>query len=165
MGKKKRNRSTTTPTTPEPEKINLRTAPPVVRMRGQITIMSDKLAPIAEKLADWSTKSPDNELLTEVGEQLATTVSNIETVISVLTKLEKSGFLPPRKSYTLSTDEGDVVSVLEDYRVKYVDIVPADDQVGLTVVKKYPGKGGGLVVQTKKGVKMKVATSHILKTS
>lgn len=69
----------------------------------------------------------------------------------------------PRKSKPVVADvvEGDSVAVLEEHRDSYSDILAADKQVALKVVKKYPGRGGGLLVAASSGTKLKVAASHV----
>jgi hypothetical protein len=88
-----------------------------------------------------------------------------EKLIEHLGALDASGFSPPRKCYTASTTEGDTIQVLEAHRNFYSDFMDPAKMVDLHVVKKQPGKGGGLVVEAADGSRMRVAIAHVVKTS
>jgi len=59
--------------------------------------------------------------------------------------------------------EGDTVRVLEAHQPKYADLVEASSLGSLVVRKKIPGKGGGLIVETVKKNRLKVAQCHVEK--
>ena len=69
----------------------------------------------------------------------------------------------PRAPAQESPEEGDKVTVLEIHRPKYTDLVEVALLSSLVVIKKVPGTGGGLIVQTEKGNRLKVAQSHAVK--
>lgn len=144
------------------EKVNLRTAAPAVRVRGQIDNATAKLDQILGKLKGW-VETAANDVLSEVTDRLGSIVGELHGLDETLASLVASGWTPPRKSYTASTDEGDSVSVLDEHREGYADILAPAKQVELEVVKKYPGRGGGLVVQAKDGTRLKVSTSHVVR--
>jgi hypothetical protein len=145
---------------PEPEHLNLRTAPPVKRVMGKISAALASLTRDHEKLEGWG---ETNVLAKEAAEQLAAILNEFPALTEQLNTLDASGFSPPRLSYTASVAEGDRVSVLEEHRHLYDDIMPAELMLDLLVLKKQPGKGGGLVVENSKGSRMRVAVSHTVK--
>jgi hypothetical protein len=145
---------------PEPEHLNLRTAPPVKRVMGKILAALASLTKDHEKLEGWG---ENNVLAKEAAEHLAGILNEFPSLSERLTVLDDSGFSPPRLSYTASIVEGDRLSVLEENRHLYDEIMPADLMRDLLVLKKQPGKGGGLVVENSKGVRMRVAVSHTAK--
>lgn len=59
--------------------------------------------------------------------------------------------------------EGDTVSVVEAHRQKYADLVDVSFLALLVVLKKVSGAGGGLIVKTEKGHRLKVAQCHVVK--
>lgn len=173
MGKRKTSRgsrksATKTEKTEKPETSteistapgDLRTAPPVVRMRVFVDRMCDDMAKVCAKLETWAEQ---NEIVVDAKAAAAELMNSFPALDDALEELDKKGFSPPRTTYTASTEEGDTVSVLDKYREKYDDIMSPTDMAKLTVVKKHPGKGGGLIVENSKGARMKVATSHVVK--
>ena len=145
---------------PESERLNLRTAPPVRRVMGKIAVAVASLLKDHEKLVVWG---ENNELAKEAAKQLTAILNKFPALTDTLTALDESGFSPPRLSYTASAAEGDCVSVLEKHRYLYEEIMPHDEMVSMIVVKKHPGKGGGLVVVSTAGNRMKVAMAHVVK--
>jgi hypothetical protein len=144
----------------ESERLNLRMAAPVKRVMGKITVAVDSLARDYVKLESWGEK---NELAKVAAKKLSSILNTFPALNEVLEQLDASGFSPPRLSYTSSVVEGDRVSVLETHRHLYDDVMSADLMLNLGVVKKHPGKGGGLVVENSNGNRMKVAISHVVK--
>ena len=173
MGKKKSTKKTATekpetaPTTTE--NVNLRSAPPVERLIGQLAIVQETLEKRRETLEAWAEPQVEgaevNELAKDALDALNTVVDGFPLVKTALDKLLASGYSPPRKSYTAGTEEGDRVAILEGDRVRYEDIMEVDLMLDLEVIKKIPGKGGGLIVAASDGARMKVATSHVVKLS
>lgn len=139
---------------------DLRTAPPVVRMRAFVHRLHDDLNKVCLKLAGWSEQ---NDAATDASAAASDLANEFPALEDALEELEAKGFSPPRTTYTASTEEGDTVSVLDKYRDKYEDIMSPNDMGHLTVLKKHPGKGGGLIVVNSDGDRMKVATSHVVK--
>ena len=72
-------------------------------------------------------------------------------------------FSSPRAPAQESLEEGDTVRVLEIHLAKYTDLVDVTLLSSLVVHKKIPGIGGGLIVKTTKGNRLKVAQSHVVK--
>lgn len=144
------------------EKVNLRTAAPAVRIRGQVANAAEKLDQVLAKMKGWAGNSSSDEL-NQGTEQLDGVMAGLRVLDKTLGALVESGWTPPRKSYTASTAEGDTVSVLDEYRDRYSDILPPAKQVELKVVKKYPGRGGGLVAESKDGTRLMVSTSHVVR--
>lgn len=139
---------------------DLRKVAPVARMRGLQAICREKLAKDLLKLKTWQTNTSE----ASVGDAILTLggiVNEMETLDSQLQELEESGFSPARKSFTAKTKEGDRVSVLEDKRSDYAEIMEPSKMVDLVVVKKRPGRGGGLVVEASDRTRMQVAVSHV----
>lgn len=171
MGKKKSTKKTTTETqaaiTTANETVNLRSAPPVERLIGQLAIVQETIEKRRDTLEAWAKPQVEgaepNELAKDALEALNGVVEAFPAVATALDKLHASGYSPPRKSYTAGTEEGDHVAILEGDRVRYEDIMEADQMLDLEVIKKIPGKGGGLIVQNNDGARMKVATSHVVK--
>jgi hypothetical protein len=145
---------------PESERLDLRTASPVKRIMGKISLAVANLTKDHEKLEKWG---EGNEVAREAAEHLAGVLNEFPTLQERLVVLDASGFSPPRLSYTASVVEGDKVSVLEGQRFLYSDIMAPELMIAMLVVKKLPGKGGGLVVENTKGNRMKVAMSHVVK--
>jgi len=143
-------------------KVNLRTAAPAVRIRGQVANSTGKLEQVLGKMNGWAQNSSSDELTRGIA-QLDTIMGDLGALDRMLGALVSSGWMPPRKSYTASTKEGDTVSVLEEHRSRYSDILEPGKQVELTVVKKYPGRGGGLVAESKDGTRLMVSTSHVVR--
>ena len=139
---------------------DLRTAPPVVRMRAFVNRLHDDLNKVCVKLETWSEQ---NEVVSDARNAAAALTNEFSALEEALEELEKGGFSPPRTTYTASTEEGDTVAVLDKYRDKYEDIMPSSEMGHLKVLKKHPGKGGGLIVENADGDRMKVATSHVVK--
>lgn len=139
---------------------DLRTAPPVVRMRAFVNRLHDDLNKVCGKLETWSEQ---NEVVVEARNAAAALTNEFSALEEALEDLERKGFSPPRTTYTASTEEGDTVAVLDKYRDKYEDIMPSSEMGHLKVLKKHPGKGGGLIVENADGDRMKVATSHVVK--
>ena len=172
MGKKKGTKKTATEkpeTVTTNENVNLRSAPPVERLIGQLAIVQETIEKRRDTLAAWAEPQVEgaevNELAKDALDALNVVVEGFPAVKTALDKLLASGYSPPRKSYTAGTEEGDRVAILEGDRVRYEDIMEADLMLDLEVIKKIPGKGGGLIVAASDGARMKVATSHVVKLS
>jgi len=144
------------------DRINLRTAAPPVRVRGQIANATGKLDQVHERMKGWYANTA-NDVLLDATNKLDAVISSLRTLDGVMADLIASGFSPPRKSFTAGTREGDSVSVLDEHRAQYSDILKPEKQVELTVVKKYPGRGGGLIVEAKDGTRLRVSTSHVVR--
>jgi len=142
------------------DRLNLRTAPPVRRVAGKIALSVSNLAKDRDKLAEWGA---GNARAREAAEQLDAILQAFPTLEACLDDLELSGFSPPRLSYTAGAVVGDHVSVLEERRHLYSDIMAPELMLNMEVITKHPGKGGGLVVENPKGSRMKVAMSHVVK--
>lgn len=170
MPSKKRNRSARKPAAETvDESVDLRTAKPVIRLKGQISILMKTLNDRRETLEGWTKPQVEgaepNEQAVSALEALNEITNAYPAFVEAMDELEKSGFSPARKSYTATTGEGDRVAVLEDERHRYTDIMDEDLMLDMLVIKKQPGKGGGLIVEAKDGPKMKVALSHVVKLS
>ena len=142
------------------DRLNLRTAPPVRRVAGKIAVVVASLAKDRDKLAEWGA---ENARAREAAEHLDAILQAFPALSACLSDLELSGFSPPRLSYTAGAVEGDRVSVLEARRHLYSDIMEPELMLDLTVIAKHPGKGGGLVVESSEGNRMKVVLSHVVK--
>ena len=177
MGKKKANtRSRRTPK--EPEKVDLkdivdsvtedstdlRKVPPVARMRGLQAVQKVKFNKDLVKLNAWTVYT-DNQSLKDAALTLGEILNLFETLDEQLKELEETGFSPARKSYTAKAGEGDRVSVLEEKREAYSDLMDPIKMVDLLVVKKRPGKTGGLVVEAEDNSRMQVAVAHVVRLS
>jgi hypothetical protein len=143
-------------------KVNLRTAAPAIRIRGQVGNATEKLEQVLGRVTGWLDSSSSEEL-SVVSNQLGEVVESLGALDKSLAALVESGWMPPRKSYTASTKEGDTVSVLDEHRHRYSDILKPEKQVELKIVKKYPGRGGGLVAESKDGTRLMVSTSHVVR--
>lgn len=162
MSKKKSSRAPRRASAPA-VKEDLRTAPPVRRMRLILAKLFEDVRPHLDRLAEWAEKNlaavPSREALFRV-------VDGANTFGARMTEFEATGWSPPRKSFTAKTSEGDRVAILEDMRGSYSDILDPNLMGDLLVVKKHPGnKGGGLVVEASDGSKIKVSISHVVKLS
>lgn len=173
MGKRKsrsRTRSLTItqvdnePVEVAPGNTDLRKVPPVARMRGLQAVMREKLARDQEKLQSWQ-KFTDNQAAIDASLTLGGILNDFATLDGELEELEKAGFSPARKSYTASANEGDKVTVLEDKRGVYADLMDPATMIDMLVIKKRPGKGGGLIVESKDGTRMQVSVSHVVRLS
>ena len=160
MSKRKRNTRRSTDEAEQLDGINLRTVAPVKRVKGKIVVAVDSLAREYLKLEAWGKK---NRLAKTAADLLESILNDFPALTDSLEVLDASGFSPPRLSYTSSVVEGDRVSVLEDHRHLYDEVMSCDLMLNLAVVKRHPGKGGGLVVENAKGTRMKVAISHVVK--
>jgi hypothetical protein len=142
--------------------INLRTAGPVTRLRGVMAVITEKSEYVREKLAVWG---EGNTEAGELAEAVAVLQGELGTITEALETLEKSGFSPPRKSFTADTSEGDHVSILEQYRTRYEDILEARLMDNLEVLKKRDGRGGGLTLVASDGTKVLTAIAHVVRLS
>jgi hypothetical protein len=143
------------------DKQDLRTVPPVARMRGLQEGIKEKLEKDLTKLKAWQTVT-DNQAAKDAVATLGGVLNELEVLDSQLAELEESGFSPARKSFTAKAAEGDRVTVLDDKREGYSEIMDPESMVDLLVVKKRPGKSGGLVVESKDHVRMQVPVSHVV---
>ena len=141
---------------------DLRRAKPTRRILEQVRGIMQEMARHSEVLDSWSSGS---ETAREALVNMRLIVIRGESLVGQLAKLNASGFSPPRKCYTASTAEGDTVRVLEEHRDFYSDLMDPSKMVSLKVVKKQPGKGGGLVVEATDRSRMRVAIAHVVKTS
>ena len=167
-----RKRSHKSPSDPEDnrtvEPADLRKARPVRRLAGQVRVCARGLIKRCKTLETWARPKGDgvaNPLVVQAHEALCHVVESFPRFFSTMTALDDLGFSPPRKSYTMGTVEGDRVTVLESFRERYADLMPPDRMVDLLVEKVYPGKGGGFVVSTNEGERLKVAKCHVVKLS
>ena len=147
---------------PDSKRLNLRTASPVKRIMGKISLSVVNLVKDRDKLAKWG---EGNKVAEEAADELGGILIKFPSLNELLTKLEASGFSPPRLSYTATVTDGDRVSVLEGNRHHYSDIMSPELMINMLAVKKLPGKAGGLVVENAEGNRMKVAVSHVVKLS
>jgi hypothetical protein len=149
--------------------VDLRTARPVRRLAGQVRVHAESLKNRCETLEAWTKPrgkdAEPNPFVLEAHGALVHVVEGFPKFFEAMKVLDELGFSPPRKSFTASTREGDRVSVLESFRSVYSDFMDPSDMIDLYVVKKVPGKGGGLVVSAKSGARMKVAKCHVVKLS
>jgi hypothetical protein len=139
---------------------DLRTAHPVVKVRACVARLREGVDKVCKRLAGWVKQ---NESVGDASNSALELVNAFPALEDALEELEHKGFSPERTTYTASAEEGDVVSVLDKFREKYEDIMPPSSMAHLTVLKKYPGRGGGLIVESTDEGKMKVASSHVVK--
>jgi hypothetical protein len=150
------------------ESGDLRTARPVRRLAGQVKIHAQGIINRCSTLEAWTRPKgggAPNPLVVEAHRSLCEVVEGFSRFFATMTALDKLGFSPPRKSYTMETVSGDHVTVIESFRDLYVDLMGADLMVDLVVEKVIPGKGGGFVVRAYNGSKMKVAKCHAVRLS
>ena len=150
------------------ENVDLRTARPVRRILGQVKLHAFGLSGRCATIETWTRPKGEgapNPLVVEAHNALCHVVAGFPRFFKAMEKLDEAGFSPSRKSFTASTKEGDRISVLESFRDRYTDFMFPEHMVDLLVEKKYPGKGGGLVVISAKGDRMKVAKCHVVKLS
>ena len=164
MGKSKKKATSSTSVTLMPSgivdigSVNLRTAGPVTRLRGIVEKAVEKLTAAQVKVSGWDCKTETlQDLLAEV-------LARIPDIQQELEDLEKSGYSPPRKSYTAQTAEGDHVSILEKYRANYKDILDEELMDNLLVVRKNENRGGLILEAANKG-RLKTATAHVVRLS
>lgn len=141
--------------------VDLKTAPPVPRMHGQLERLRRKLAWHKGALDRWS---ENNAAPQEARGCMVTIMDNFADLQRALVKLSTSGFSPPRKAYTSKTRSGDHVKVLPEYCHLYTEIMAEKLMSDLEVLKVYPSKGGVVVMATDAS-RMKVARAHIVKVS
>ena len=146
----------------EDEVGDLRRARPTLRILEQVRGYKREISRHLEILETWSS---DNEIAKCALSDAHLMFDSCEDLVRHLVELNTSGFSPPRKCYTASTTEGDIVQVLEAHRDFYAELMEPAKMVNLSVVKKQPGKGGGLVVEAADGSRMRVAIAHVVKTS
>jgi len=141
---------------------DLRRARPTKRILEQVRSVIGEFRRHSASLISWCSGS---ELAQEALGHLRLIVVRGDDLVKVLEKLDASGFSPPRKCYTAATGAGDTVMVLEEHRDFYADLMDPTKMADLKVLKKQPGKGGGLVVEAKDGSRMRVAIVHVVRTS
>ena len=162
MSKKKSSRAPRKVAAPV-VKEDLRTAPPVRRMRLILAKLFEDVRPHLLRLSEWAAK---NDAATASRDILTGVLRGADDFNNEMELFELTGWSPPRKSFTAKTSEGDRVAILEDMRGSYSDILDPNLMGDLLVVKKHPGnKGGGLVVEAGDGSKIKVSISHVVKLS
>ena len=150
------------------EAVDLRSERPVRRLAGQVRIHAQGLINRCATLETWSHPKgdgPANPLVAQAHETLCHVVEGFPKFFATMTALDDLGFSPPRKSYTAGTVEGDRVTVLESCRARYDDLMDPDSMIDMLVERVYPGKGGGFVVSSKTGERLKVAKCHVVKLS
>ena len=127
---------------------------PVDRLINTVTEVSDRLASARQKLASWDCpKAPAIlEMMGEVGSRLL-------DLTCLLANLKASGYVPasPRREVAV----GDHVEILEAHRKSYSDLIPADLMLDLKVAIKSESKRGGLVLETPKSARIRVALTHV----
>ena len=169
---RKRSRSKPPVATVVREDEDLRSAPPVRRLVGQLLGLKAKVEDRGKVFAGWRASIPDDSDVYDVigrGEvAFSTCLDTFDAIFGILAELESWGFSPPRKYYTSTTGVGDRVAILEAHRGTYADLVPVPQMSDLRVVKRYPGKGagrsgGGLAVESMGGQRLKVAASHVVR--
>ena len=147
--------------------VNLRSASPVRKLAGGARKDVQSLQKRCNILATWACPEggESNPFVLEAYGALEKALKGFSKFFSAMQVLDGLGFSPPRVSLTAATTAGDTVTVLDQFRERYVDIMNPFLMVDLYVERVYPGRGGGLVVLAKNGVKMKVAKSHVAKVS
>lgn len=144
-------------------KVDLRTAPPVQRLRLVLKNLFAEVESHLVKLCGWGAKNVSAVEPADVLSQICQLADDFDRKMVVF---EETGWSPARKSYTAKTDEGDRVAILDDLRSSYSDLMDESLMGDLLVVKKHPGnKSGGLVVEAPGGIRMKVSISHVVKLS
>lgn len=141
---------------------DLRRARPTRRILEQVRGYMKEISRHLEILESWAS---GNGIANCALAEARVMSARCEKLIEHLGALDASGFSPPRKCYTASTKEGDIVQVLEAHREFYAELMEPAKMTNLTVVKKQPGKGGGLVVEAADGSRMRAAIAHVVKTS
>lgn len=144
-----------------PTSSDLRKVPPVARMRGLQAVHRRKLTKDLTKLKGWKSDTA-SESLEEAVLTLGEILNSLGSLDDQLAELQESGFSPARKSYTAKADEGDHVTVLEAKRQDYVDLLEPAKMIDMVVIKKRPGRGGGLVVEAHDHTRIQVAVSHVV---
>jgi hypothetical protein len=163
MRPKKRNLSPGAGAEKSPAKTDLRTAPPVQRMRLVLGKLFRDVGPHLAKLGGWVGKNQSARRAHTVLLKIASLARVFDAEMSVF---EETGWSPARRSYTAKTRVGDRVAILDDMRPSYAGLMDPGLMGDLRVVHKHEGnKGGGLDVQAADGVKMKVSISHVVKLS
>jgi hypothetical protein len=169
---RKRSRNKTPAPVAVREDEDLRSAPPVRRLVGQLLGLKAKVEDRGKVFAGWRASIPnDSEVYDVIGRgglAFSTCLDSFDAIFGVLAALEAQGFSPPRKYYTSTTSVGDRVAILEAHRGTYADLVTVPQMSDLRVVKRYPGKGagrsgGGLAVESLGGQRLKVAASHVVR--
>jgi hypothetical protein len=148
----------------EASKQDLRKVPPVARMRGLQAVLRAKLDKDLEKLNTWKGFT-DNQAAVDAALTLGEILNTFSTLDAQLEELQESGFSPARKSYTARANEGDKVTVLEEKREVYSDLMEPAMMIDMLVIKKRPGKGGGLIVEASDSTRMQVSVSHVVRLS
>jgi len=143
------------------EEVNLRTAGPVTRLRGVMSMVAERVDTVVEKLTNWS---EENKAVEEVAGITSALAADISSILDKLEDLELSGFSPQRKSFTAKTSEGDHVSLLEMYRPQYDDLIERKQMNDLVVIRKHENRGG-LVLETTEGTRLKAAAAHVVRLS
>lgn len=143
------------------ESVDLKTAPPVQRMRGQLERLRKKLAWQGAALGRWA---DNNEAPQEARQIMDDILERFFDLQASLTKLADGGFSPPRKAYTSKMRPGDHLKVLPKYCYLYTEIMDEKLMSDLTALKVYPSKGG-VVVRATDSCRMKVARAHVVKVS
>jgi len=153
----------------EPAAVDLRKERPVRRVAGQVAAHVRGLVGRCQTIESWTHPkgrgAKPNPLVVQAHAALCHVVEGFPKFFETMNRLDETGFSPPRKSYTAGTEEGDHITVLESHRHIYSDFMMPELMVDLLVEKTYPGKGGGLVVISKTGDRMKVAKCHAVKLS
>jgi hypothetical protein len=115
---------------------------PIGRAQKNLAKVEKILALVKNRLESWGGGAP-NEVGTNGDLDAALGATNdagdmVSVVVGALAKLEKSGFVPVKRSSVIAFKSNDEVRIVDKYRDKYLEVYAASTLDGLVVSKTLP---------------------------
>ena len=118
---------------------------PIGRARKNLAKIDKTLALVRSRLESWGgitydsgSKEGVNDILDEALSYAVDAGKMVGSAISALGRLEKSGFVPARRSSVVTFESDDQVKISDKYKTKYLEVYPASVLDGLVVSKVLP---------------------------
>lgn len=135
---------------------------PIGRAQKNLAKVDKTLALVKNRLASWGAVSHDsgsgagpNEHLDEAVSEVSDASKLVGCAVDALARLEKSGFVPARRSSVVSFKAEDEVKIVDKHKGKYLEVYPAQVLDGLVVSKVLPT--GEIAVEHARGGKTRFA--------
>jgi len=141
------------PVAPAPDKRKLG---PVERLLNSILEVDNRIAAARQKFESWNCKE---KIAPSVRELISEVANRMTDLTAMLAELVKSGYEPTPRSTEIVV--GDRVEILEAHRKQYSDLIPVELMLDLKVAIVPESKRGGLVLETTRSSRIRVAATHV----
>jgi hypothetical protein len=116
---------------------------PIGRAQKNLIKVSKALALVKSRLASWGASENigdkgDSDKLGKAMTYVVGTSDMLSEAMSALSVLEKSGFVPAKRSSVLTFKADDEVQIIEKYREKYLEVYTPEIIGALVVAKMLP---------------------------